>query len=64
MAEIKVGDKLRRCPSVNVDFFGRALREPMPCEVVYIHPARRYYIAQFEFQGRAFRESFSSGWYK
>lgn len=64
MAEIKIGDRLQRCPSVNVDFLGRALHEPMPCKVVYIHPTRRYYIAQFEFQGRTFRESFSSGWYE
>jgi len=64
MAEIKVGDRLQRCPSVNVDSFGRPLHEPLPCKVVYIHPARHYYIAQFEFQGRTFRESFSSGWYE
>ena len=38
--------------------FGDELREPHPCRVVYINEAHRYYVVEFDYFGRKFREGY------
>ena len=38
--------------------FGDELREPHACRVVYINEAHRYYVVEFDYFGRKFREGY------
>lgn len=62
MAMLRVGDTLKRTPSVNVDEYGRTATTKVPCTVVYIHPQRRFYVVRFTFGSRSFCESYLGGW--
>ena len=59
MDDLKIGDRVRARP--NVGFELGQLPE-MTGTVVYIHPERRFYTAEFSFDGpfgrRSFREAF------
>ena len=55
---MKIGDKRTETPD-----FGTSpgfIAKPMPCEVVYIHPKRRYYTVEFRnpVTGLTFRQSY------
>ena len=52
-----IGQKLMRNPTITGSF-GDELREPHPCRVVYINWAHRYYVVEFDYNGRKFREAF------
>ena len=52
-----IGQKLMRKPTITGSF-GEELREPHPCRVVYINEAHRYYVVEFDYNGRKFREAF------
>lgn len=52
---IRVGDKRAEIPKIE----GVAIRKPMPCRVIYVHPKHRFYTVEFDFpRERAIRESF------
>lgn len=44
-------------PTIYGGFVGD-LRTPHPCRVVYINEAHRYYVVEFDYNGRKFREAF------
>lgn len=52
-----IGQKLMLVPTI-YGGFGDELREPHPCRVVYINQAHRYYVVEFDYNGRKFREAF------
>ena len=52
-----IGQKLMLVPTI-YGGFGDELREPHPCRVVYINWAHRYYVVEFDYNGRKFREAF------
>lgn len=56
---MKIGDKLSRIPSAHVYEHEKHPRA-LPCQVVYIHPERRFYTVEFRFPatGWAFREAY------
>lgn len=56
---MKIGDKLVRIPAVNTLNHEKRPRT-LPCEVIYIHPKRRFYVVRFDFPefGRSFREAY------
>ncbi len=52
---MRVGDKVRQHrPSYGTEYPG----EPMTATCVYIHPQRRFYVLEFDFNGKKFRESY------
>lgn len=56
---LKIGTKLKLIPHVLVDYLGRAINKPLPCEVVYINEAHRFFTVEFNPPtGGKFRESF------
>lgn len=52
-----IGQKLMLVPTI-YGGFGNELRDPHPCRVVYINEAHRYYVVEFDYFGRKFREAF------
>ena len=52
-----IGQKLMRNPTIT-GIFGDELREPRECRVVYINEAHRYYVVEFDYFGRKFREGY------
>lgn len=56
-----VSDQVRQRPSFGDSKYcpQQSMPDLLPCDVVYIHPQRRYYTVEFTFpQGRKFRESY------
>ncbi len=55
---IRVGDRLRLRPSVE----GGCFLGEQPCRVVYVHPDKRYYTVEFNFElgerSGSFREAY------
>lgn len=55
---IQIGDKLRRRPSIE----GGCFLGEQPCRVVYVHPEKRYYTVEFNFElgerSGSFREAY------
>ena len=62
MAMIRLGDRLYKRPTVCVDDLGRRSAIKHPCEVIYIHPKRRFYTVRFFFAGGSWCESFWGAW--
>lgn len=52
-----IGQKLMLVPTI-AGGFGDELRKPHPCRVVYINEAHRYYVVEFDYFGRKFREGY------
>ena len=56
---LRIGDIVRRMPSVHIGDNGWKLGGMVKGEVVYIHPKGRYHVVRFDFPGGSFRESFT-----
>ncbi|MEG1492417.1 MAG: hypothetical protein RR394_09210 [Oscillospiraceae bacterium] len=57
---MKVGDTVNAFyPSFGVDYKISNVPETMPAKVVYIHPKRRFFVLEFQFENRSFRQSFN-----
>lgn len=56
---LEIGAELRLIPFVSVDYYGRAMPNPVPCKVVYINEQHKFYTVEFRFpNGYRCRESF------
>lgn len=59
---MRKGDVIRRTPTV-YSKFGRqtdmGVEGPQPCEVIYIHPKRRFFVVEFtaSITGQTWRET-------
>lgn len=56
---LRIGDIVRRMPSVHIGDNGWKIGGTVKGEVVYIHPKGRYHVVRFDFPGGSFRESFT-----
>lgn len=54
-----VGDVVKRgFPTCGTDVCPKDAPKTISGTVVYIHPERRFYVVEFEFDGRTFRETY------
>ena len=58
---MKIGDRLEKVPTIRCYEHEKGGDRRVPCEVVYIHPEKRFYTVRYKFMhgGPTYRESFA-----